>query len=645
MTTAAQVTFEDFKQEWLSEVVAGNPSNVEMGHRFAHKLLTQWLDIDSASDDLVYCDGSGDGGIDIAYLDRGETGDAEGDGDASAAGDTWYIVQSKYGKALQGTTTLLEESQKVVDTLDGQRPRLSSLAEGLLERLTNFRRQASPERDRIVLVFATERPLTEAERRVLQDVRAMGRERLRLLFDVESVSIETVYRRAQEAAAEPDRIKVKLKASMVQSGLDLLLGSVPLLELYHFLKAYRDQTQDLDQLYEKNVRRFLGARGRINKGIQETLRSVPERFGLYNNGITIVVADFRPKDDGTIELVEPYVVNGCQTTRTIWDICHQQLEAGGTGVNQELQAWRARAEQGVVVTKIVKVGSNGEELIQAITQYTNSQNAVREKDFLALKSDFRTWAGQAAERYGIFLEIQRGAWDSQRALQKQRTDIKQFKEWANAFGLIKVYGSGWLGEAGLAFGKNAPFLPNGTVFKRIVDAADRSEEEPFGVDDLYATYLLQCAANGLGFGRGADKQSRRQTRFLFYMVALDLLRDVMTLSNLSTTDKACTQAIAKLFRPGNEAAVQAWLDCATEVVDNYLTNGTEYSVHDEPAFKNAFNNDLNGFLKWEKLGKSDQECPGFRKLLAVSSMVMSRKTGSQPSPREMIRTAIAQQAA
>jgi hypothetical protein len=55
--------------------------------------------------------------------------------------------------------------------------------------------------------------------------------------------------------------------------------------MYDFLRAYRDMTGDLDQIFEKNVRRFLGARGRVNKGMQETLRDAPERFGLYNNGI------------------------------------------------------------------------------------------------------------------------------------------------------------------------------------------------------------------------------------------------------------------------------------------------------------------------------------------------------------------------
>jgi hypothetical protein len=45
------------------------------------------------------------------------------------------------------------------------------------------------------LVFATEEPLTNAQRKTLRDVRAMGRDRLGPIFDVEAVAIDTIYRR------------------------------------------------------------------------------------------------------------------------------------------------------------------------------------------------------------------------------------------------------------------------------------------------------------------------------------------------------------------------------------------------------------------------------------------------------------------
>lgn len=634
MNISDEIAFEDYRASWLEDVTKGNPSTVELGRRFALKLITQWMEDSVETDHFIYCDGSGDGGVDLALLDTGpeETADETG-----VSGHTWYLVQSKYGSAFAGPQTLLIEGQKVIDTLDGKRERLNSLAEGLLERLSNFKRGAGAA-DRIVLVFATEAPLKDDEKRVLADLRVMGTSRLGSMFDVEALSIETIFARLQEieAVGLTNRLKVSLDAQLVPSGSDLLVGSVGLSNLYAFLKSYRDATGDLDRIYEKNVRRFLGARGKVNKAMQSTLRDAPERFGLYNNGITVVVHDYSLRE-GSVELAEPFIVNGCQTTRTIWEVFHSRLSSGGTGVNPETEAWKAKAGQGVVVAKIVKVGDSGENLLQAITRYTNSQNAIREKDFLALTGDFKTWQGQLANQHDLYLEIQRGGWDSQKALQNTNPATKQFTEHANAADLIKVYGAGWLGEAGLAFGKNPPFLPDGSVFKRIVNGAD-VDGGPFGVTDLYAAYLLQKYTAQYGFGRGAPKHSRRQSRFLYFLVVLDLFKDVLSRALHPTDHRSVAAAMVKALK--DDGARSALLDRAAEVIDSYFTQGSDDSLFNEPSYLNSFNADLNAFLKWEKLARSETETPRLRQLLAVNKSVMGISVGGGPTPRQMIMLAV-----
>lgn len=521
----------------------------------------------------------------------------------------------------------------MIDTLSGQRSKLSSLAQGLQERLVLFQQKAG-ELDRLSLVFATEEPLTDGQRRVLDDVRTIGRKRLGPLFDVESVSIATIYQRVlEEPPGAPDRISVELEAKLASSGSDLLVGPVSLLGLYNFLKRYRSEAGDLDQLYEKNVRRFLGSRGKVNKAMQKTLKENPARFGLYNNGITLVVEDFA-LDGGNVTLTEPFVVNGCQTTRTIWEVFHQQLESGGTGTSKKQQDWLDGAREGVVVTKIVKVGSSGENLLQDITRYTNSQNAVREKDFLALTSDFRTMARQMEEGYSVYLETQRGGWESRRAYQRQHPNQKQFSEHANAFDLLKVYGAGWLSEPGVAYGRNAAFLPNGSVFRRIFGQADGA---PFTVEDFYAAYRLQRSADAFKFGRGATKPSRRQTRFLFYMVALETLKSLMVLESLSVTPERLTQALIKLYGQGNEDAKDSLMNAAIEIIDECMNQGSGESIFDEPQFKNAFNNDLNGYLKWEQIGKTDSSSPHLRTSITITRKTLGR---GSPSPRDLILTAV-----
>ncbi|MBV6621782.1 MAG: hypothetical protein KI793_02320 [Rivularia sp. (in: Bacteria)] len=47
------VDFEAFRKEWLKEITEGNPSTVELGNRFSRKLITQWLEVDESTDDIV----------------------------------------------------------------------------------------------------------------------------------------------------------------------------------------------------------------------------------------------------------------------------------------------------------------------------------------------------------------------------------------------------------------------------------------------------------------------------------------------------------------------------------------------------------------------------------------------------------------
>jgi AIPR protein len=625
------VSFEEFRASWLEPITAGNPTTVQLGQRFAQKIVGQWLDTDDDSLDGTYCDGAGDGGIDIAILER--AGTAKPDEDPE--GDTWYLIQSKYGSAFAGTGTLLTEGQKVIETLSGHRDNLSSLAAGVLEKLTNFRARAS-ELDRIYLVYATLDPLSPEQQRTLEYVRAMGREKIGSLFDVSAISLRTIYDAQLEEAALAARrhLTFVLNGHLAQAGSDLLVGSVSLTELYEFLKTYRSRTGILDQLYEKNVRRFLGGRVKVNREMQRTLRETPEKFGLFNNGITVTVSDFSIAGSGSYNLVEPYVVNGCQTTRTIWEVLSSKLDTGGSGKDDSLEKWRAKAEKGCVVAKIAKVGTDGEALLQDITRYTNSQNAVREKDFVAINQGFKEWHRELANKYDLYLEIQRGGWDSQRAMQKQNPDTHQFSRSASALDLTKVYGAGWLSEPGLAFGKNPPFLPNGSVFTRMLE--ERPGEPIFGARDLYAAYLLFESGRRMGFGRGGPN-ARRQTKFLYYFVFINLLRDALEKQEMSSRLSEIVNAVIKLLETDTDAG-KLLGEMAAALIDNYLTESNENSVFHEARYRdpNGFNFDLNGLLKWEQLGRSLDQTACLQAQLFFQKQFMGMSQQGGVTARKMI---------
>ena len=633
-----KISYEQFQQEWLTEIESATGSPLEKGRRFATKLITQWLGITTHDEDFFVCDGPGDGGIDIAYLQRADN-DIDAQSDDGVEGDTWYIVQSKYGTAFSGSDTLLREGNKVIETLRGYGQNLSTDSQQLLHKLEQFQQQAS-ESDRIILVFATTDPMSQKDRETLGNLKLIGRKKVGRNFDVEEVSLKTIW----EALEENELVKltVDLKGQFVEQSSGLLVGTVVLTDLFSFLKAYQFLTGNLDQLYEKNVRQFLGNRRKINKGIAATLSNNPEKFGLYNNGITIVVSNYsRTPEEQTVKMNDPYVVNGCQTTRTIWQILDSKLNAGGTGSDDKLERWKESVSRGGVVTKIVR---SDEAEIQNITRFTNSQNSVREQDFIALNSSFRNWKEAMASEYRIFLEIQRGGIDARKAHEKQHPDLLKYSDYVNAFDLIKAYGAGWLSVPGRAFSKNAPFLPKGSIFERITNRPEN--DVPFGARDLYAAYKIKCVADEIGFGRSVKRPSRRQTRFLFYHIIIQMLRNVLLLTpefEPPVLEGTLTDAVIKLTSIGAEEHLPILSNAAITLVDQYLTVGSPNSAHNEKSFDEIHNGDLNAFLKSEHLG-TESHSPLLVQLLAqhnlgFASIPMPMYEGT-PTQREFVAQAL-----
>jgi hypothetical protein len=624
----SEITYAEFKEEWLKPILEGNPTTIDLGHRFSRKILGDWLDFNSETEDIVFCDGTGDGGIDVAFLVLGDSLE-----DGSHEGNTWYLVQSKHGSAFAGSSTILLEGQKVIDNLRGLRPNLSSLGGEVSNRIRNFIKNAGLN-DQLKLVYATHEPINENEKRAADDIRTLGRTHLGDLFDIEAISIQTIYNRIAELSSDANKITIELQASLVPSGDDLWVGSVTLLNLYEFLKSYKQSTGDLDQLYEKNVRKFLGGGRVVNKGIAQTLKTNPEKFGLFNNGITIVAEDV-VLDGGKLSIVEPYVVNGCQTTKTIWQILVEKLDTGASQLSAETQHWKERLSKGIVIAKIVKVGAGNESQLTDITRFTNSQNSVSRQDFIALEGNFRMLASEMIRQYSIYLEIHRGGWESQKMLQRHSLNVPAYTEYVNAFDMLKIYGAAWMSEPGIAFGKNPPFAPGGAIFKRIMDS------QSFGVEEVYACYLLQKVANKIKFGRGADQPSRGQTRYLFYYVLTDMLKDILINANQPYGLKDITNSVTKIYRKESDTS-NGLTSIALNVIDTYLADGNPDSLFTEPEFIRT--KDLNNFLKWEKLGKGREYTPKFEQLLFANKFLMGQSLAGQISIRSQINNLLTNRA-
>ena len=73
-------------------------------------------------------------------------------------------------------------------------------------------------------------------------------------------------------------------------------------------------------IYEENVRAFLGVENPVNKKIKDTILNLEksDKFAVYNNGITIISPDVRYQNN-QISLGNFQIVNGCLTSNVLYE--------------------------------------------------------------------------------------------------------------------------------------------------------------------------------------------------------------------------------------------------------------------------------------------------------------------------------------
>lgn len=188
--------------------------------------------------------------------------------------------------------------------------------------------------------------------------------------------LETI-RRFRETGTRLDPIDIDLQSKFGE-GLPYLDGSggagvqtyLLFVPARHLAALYQEHG---GRLLERNVRAFLSARGKINRGIRDTLRREPERFLAYNNGLTATAAAVRVgNEDGRRVIAgisDLQIVNGGQTTASI-GVAARDPEANLDEVSVQMKL--------VVVEEDLL-----DEMVPNISRFANRQNAVGESDLSA----------------------------------------------------------------------------------------------------------------------------------------------------------------------------------------------------------------------------------------------------------------------
>ncbi len=127
------------------------------------------------------------------------------------------------------------------------------------------------------------------------------------------------------------------------------------------------------RLLEQNVRSFLQARGKVNKGIRTTILNEPEMFFAYNNGLTATAQDLDiEKGESGLEIVrikDLQIVNGGQTTASLFHTKRRdKVSLDGVFVQVKLS---------------VISSDKTEKVIPRISEYANTQNRVNAADFFS----------------------------------------------------------------------------------------------------------------------------------------------------------------------------------------------------------------------------------------------------------------------
>jgi hypothetical protein len=144
-------------------------------------------------------------------------------------------------------------------------------------------------------------------------------------------------------------------------------------------------------IFDYNVRGALG-NTKINKGIVRSIKDkgLHKQFPLFHNGITIVAEEVEKFED-ILKIKRFYVVNGCQSLTSLYK--------NQAHLTEDLK----------ILTKVIKVPINS-PLSSQITEYSNSQNGVKPRDFKSYNQIQIRLQNEISGKFGTeyFYEIKRG---------------------------------------------------------------------------------------------------------------------------------------------------------------------------------------------------------------------------------------------
>lgn len=297
-----------------------------------------------------------------------------------------------------------------------------------------------------------------------------------------------------------------------------------------------DQNGRLRQrIFEDNVRDFLGAEGDVNKEMADTLRDPvkQKRFGVLNNGITMISPDVRV---GSLEISirDFQIVNGCQTSNVLYE------NRGAIG------------DDATIMLKLIETSDPA--VIDDIVRSTNRQAKVDENQFLATLD-----AVKALERY---FEA-RGADDDLRLYFERRKN--QFSHHENVKA-VRVFDIKEIARCVAAMFLDKPDIasryPNRLTSEMRVQVFDAAYQEEIYHAAAYTLYRLK-----LLMGNNRIEQRYSKLRWHIIMAIRYYVCGEVNIQLSSRKIKTKCEEIEKFISKGDDDTVNSIKELCAAIVD------------------------------------------------------------------------------
>lgn len=350
----------ELDEPFTIELKLGTDQNKRKSAAFVYLVAKTLLNLsdDDTIDGVV--DGGNDFGIDALYFSQPTDGEIP-----------ITVVQGKYKQTFDGDANFPENGiAKMIDAIGAlfDPARGLTLNARLLRRIEDIRSFVAGGAIPRVTAIAANNGLAWnaiAQRRIDDSVRSFGDQ-----VEWRHVGPDELLTLLQ--AQRPIDTTLQLSGAAIVEPFDfrrVLIGRISVSELAKLTEQFGDR------LLERNIRRYLGLAGnRVNEAVAETLRDVDQRsnFYFYNNGITITCTQFRHnalvQNNSQVQISGLQIVNGGQTSKTVQQVAR---EVGPDVASAQ------------VLIRIYELPENDQDLVDAITYATNSQNPVDLRDLKA----------------------------------------------------------------------------------------------------------------------------------------------------------------------------------------------------------------------------------------------------------------------